>query len=68
MKTVGQIKYELEQIQQEIKFRLELFLKANQGISISMEFNTESNFLHTISGERELYSKEIKSELNITID
>lgn len=68
MKTVDEIKKELEAITKDIRHRLELFLKDNPGISLNVEFNTESNFVNTLCGERELYSKQIKSELTITID
>ncbi len=68
MKTTKEIHDELEQIQKEIKFRLELFLKDNPDISVNMEFNTQCDFVETICGKRELYSKGIKSDMNIRID
>lgn len=68
MKTVIDIKAELLIVQNEIKERLELFIKNNPDISVSMNFSTETSWYELMSGEKHRVTKEIKSELNITID
>ena len=68
MKTVKQIKLELEGIKNEIEKGLKDWIKDNPDVSLSMHFDTETDYTNTMSGEKLLISKKIKSELTITID
>lgn len=68
MKTVEDIKSELEGIKKEMQNKLNNWLKNNPDISISINFSTESEWVNLMNGGPFKMSKEIKSELNITID
>ncbi len=67
MKTVQEIKTELEAIKTKFENELHDYIKENPYIKIGMDFSTEIGWLDCKSGERLLTSTEVKSNLNISV-
>ncbi len=67
MKTVQEIKTELEEIKSSFAKELNDFIKENPNIAIYMDFQTETEWVDTRSGERLLSVTEVKSNLNISV-
>lgn len=67
MKTVDEIKKELQSIENDIKNKLNLFIRENPNISVNMDFSTSKTYFESL-GIKSTEIKEIESELIITID
>ncbi len=67
MKTVQEIKAELEAIKSKFAKELNDYLKENPNIAVYLDFQTETEWVDCLSGERFLTSTEVKSNLNISV-
>ncbi len=67
MKTVQEIKTELEAIKSRFAKELNEFIKENPNIVVYLDFQTETEWVDIQSGERLLAATVVTSNLNISV-